>query len=122
MVISSRTPEGDPNHCPVCGHYLRLEPSRPPGDAPCPACGCLLWFPAAVAPGRSVSPEHAPDEEPAAPVLAGGRARVGDGTFTGLEGRVEALSDPRGRVRLTLTIFGRPVPVELEARQVESAG
>ena len=23
---------------------VRIEPSRPPGDAPCPACGHLLWF------------------------------------------------------------------------------
>lgn len=22
-----------------------MEPSRPPGDAPCPRCGVLLWFP-----------------------------------------------------------------------------
>jgi hypothetical protein len=47
MNISSRTPEGDPNRCPVCGVDSRLDPSRPPGDAPCPACGCLLWFPPA---------------------------------------------------------------------------
>src|SRR5690348_7977560 len=46
MVVSSRTPEGEPNRCPVCGNALRLEPSRPPGDAPCPSCGALLWFPA----------------------------------------------------------------------------
>ncbi len=44
MVISSRTPEGTPNHCPVCGNDLRLEPSRPTLDAPCPHCGHLLWF------------------------------------------------------------------------------
>jgi hypothetical protein len=44
MNISSRTPEGDPNRCPVCGNDLRVEPSRPPGDAPCPSCGTLLWF------------------------------------------------------------------------------
>jgi anti-anti-sigma factor len=44
MVISSRTPEGTPNHCPVCGTHLRMEPSVPPGDAPCPCCGHLLWF------------------------------------------------------------------------------
>jgi hypothetical protein len=24
---------------------VRIEPSRPPGDAPCPNCGHLLWFP-----------------------------------------------------------------------------
>jgi len=44
MVISSRTPEGDPNRCPVCGCRLRLEPSEPLRDAPCPQCGHLLWF------------------------------------------------------------------------------
>lgn len=57
MVPSSRTPEGSPNHCPICGTSLRLEPSQPAGDAPCPACGHLLWFltpypsPAALSPG-----------------------------------------------------------------------
>lgn len=45
MVISSRTPEGTPNHCPVCGNDLRLEPSSSTLDAPCPHCGHLLWFP-----------------------------------------------------------------------------
>jgi anti-anti-sigma factor len=44
MVISSRTPEGRPNHCPVCGSDLKIEPSDPAGDAPCPRCGHLLWF------------------------------------------------------------------------------
>ena len=44
MVISSRTPEGDPNRCPVCGHDCRLEPSWPGRDGPCPHCGHLLWF------------------------------------------------------------------------------
>jgi anti-anti-sigma factor len=44
MVISSRTPEGRPNHCPVCGSPLSIEPSDPAGDAPCPRCGHLLWF------------------------------------------------------------------------------
>lgn len=52
MVISSRTPEGDRNCCPICGHDNRVDPSRPPGDAPCPACGHLLWFPPAPAEPR----------------------------------------------------------------------
>ena len=30
MVISSRTPEGRPNHCPVCGSDLKIEPSTRP--------------------------------------------------------------------------------------------
>jgi hypothetical protein len=44
MVISSRTPEGLPNCCPVCHSEIRIEPSNPAGDAPCPRCGHLLWF------------------------------------------------------------------------------
>ena len=43
-VISSRTPEGVPNHCPICDGAVWIEPSQPPGDAPCPNCGTLLWF------------------------------------------------------------------------------
>ncbi len=31
-------------NCPVCGTDLKLEPSEPAGDAPCPRCGHLLWF------------------------------------------------------------------------------
>ena len=44
MVISSRTPEGDQNRCPVCGQECRVEPSEPLRDGPCPHCGHLLWF------------------------------------------------------------------------------
>jgi nitrogen PTS system EIIA component len=44
MEPSSRTPEGEPNRCPICGHVVAIELSRPPGDAPCPHCGHLLWF------------------------------------------------------------------------------
>lgn len=44
-MISSRTPEGQPNQCPVCGKDTRTEPSTmPTRDAPCPHCGSLLWF------------------------------------------------------------------------------
>src|SRR5436305_1437091 len=44
MKPSSRTPEGEPNRCPLCGNVVWVEPSNPPGDAPCPYCGQLLWF------------------------------------------------------------------------------
>lgn len=44
MKPSSRTPEGSWNRCPVCGKSSRVEPTREPGDAPCPHCGHLLWY------------------------------------------------------------------------------
>lgn len=43
MTISSRTPEGTPHRCPICGEVANLEPSYPGGDSVCPACGHLLW-------------------------------------------------------------------------------
>ncbi|WP_315861187.1 phosphopantetheine-binding protein [Anatilimnocola floriformis] len=43
-MISSRTPEGSPLHCPICGERTAIEPSLQ-GDACCPSCGNLLgWF------------------------------------------------------------------------------
>jgi anti-sigma B factor antagonist len=29
----------------MCGKEVIVDPSIPPGDAPCPHCGQLLWFP-----------------------------------------------------------------------------
>jgi acyl carrier protein len=43
-TVSSRTPEGSPNYCPVCGNTVCVEPSELWGDAPCPNCGHLLFF------------------------------------------------------------------------------
>lgn len=44
VIISSRTPEGLPHKCPVCGKMSRLEPSLPGGDSCCPNCGHLLFW------------------------------------------------------------------------------
>src|SRR5580704_12005122 len=43
MTTSSRTPEGSPHQCPVCGKIAALEPCYPGGDSVCPSCGHLLW-------------------------------------------------------------------------------
>jgi acyl carrier protein len=42
-MISSRTPEGFPSKCPVCGVNSNIEFSTVGGDAVCPGCGTLLW-------------------------------------------------------------------------------
>jgi acyl carrier protein len=47
-VISSRTPEGLPSRCAVCGAETNIEFSVPAEDATCPNCGCLLWHSARV--------------------------------------------------------------------------
>ncbi|HEX4589950.1 MAG TPA: transcription termination/antitermination protein NusG [Gemmataceae bacterium] len=54
----------------------------------------------------------------------GDRVKVRDGTFQGMEGEVKEILQPKEakdpvRVRVELTIFGRGVPVEVEAWQVD---
>ncbi|HJM43019.1 MAG TPA: transcription termination/antitermination protein NusG [Nitrospinota bacterium] len=49
----------------------------------------------------------------------GENVRVVDGPFVNFSGIVEAVNHERGKVRIMVTIFGRPTPVELEFLQVE---
>ena len=44
MTVSSRTPEGEPHQCPICGELVATEPSAPLGDSTCPQCGSLLMM------------------------------------------------------------------------------
>jgi transcription termination/antitermination protein NusG len=49
----------------------------------------------------------------------GDRVKIRDGAFTGMEGEVKDLLEAKAHVRVEVTIFGRPVSVELEYWQVE---
>lgn len=49
MPRSSRSPEGWPEHCPVCSHPIDPVPPGHAGDARCPQCGHFVWFP--IVPG-----------------------------------------------------------------------
>jgi transcription termination/antitermination protein NusG len=52
---------------------------------------------------------------------SGDRVKIKDGTFAGMEGEVKEVMEAKGTVKVELTIFGRPVPVELEYWQVDFA-
>ena len=52
----------------------------------------------------------------------GNTVRVTEGPFANFTGTVEEVRTEKQKLRVTVSIFGRPTPVELDFTQVEKVG
>ena len=60
-------------------------------------------------------------ETPKVQFEVGEDVKITDGPFLNLTGRIDEIDPERGRLKVSVSIFGRPTPVELEFNQVEKA-
>jgi len=62
------------------------------------------------------------DEDEPRPVLdfeIGEEVRLTEGRYASMRGTVEEINEARGKVRVVINMFGRPVPTELSFHQIE---
>lgn len=74
---------------------------------------------------RRITNQMAEDEAKPKPVMEferGEEVRITDGPFATMKGRVDEVNQARGKLRVMVSIFGRPTAVELDFTQVERAG
>ena len=67
--------------------------------------------------GQSVEADEKP--KPVVNFSRGEEVRIIDGSFASLVGKVEEVNPARAKLRVMVSIFGRPTPVELDYTQVE---
>jgi transcriptional antiterminator NusG len=66
--------------------------------------------------------EHEEEPRPVMDFELGEEVRLTEGRYASMRGVVEEIHEARGKLRVVINMFGRPVPTELSFHQVEKLG
>jgi transcriptional antiterminator NusG len=69
--------------------------------------------------GRTEPKEEATVEQPDVHYAVGQQVRVKSGAFANFSGEVEELNTDKRKIKLSVSIFGRPTRVEVDFNEVE---
>src|SRR5688572_11848475 len=66
-----------------------------------------------------LSEDHENEPKPVMDFEVGEEVRLTEGRYASMRGTVEEVNEARGKLRVVINMFGRPVPTELSFHQVE---
>jgi transcriptional antiterminator NusG len=71
---------------------------------------------------KDMMSESSEVERPKVDFTAGEMVKIKDGPFENFDGKIESIDADHGKLRLSVSIFGRSTPVEVGYWQVEREG
>jgi len=99
------------NNTPKVSGFLGAQAGQKPRPVPQPQIDKML--------GKAQPQEEVEEEVPDVDYEVGSAVRVKSGAFANFQGEVVEVNNEKKKLRLSVSIFGRPTPVEVDFTEVE---
>jgi len=119
MDTPSRTPDGDPLHCGVCGQQSRVATNHLAADQICPFCGSTSWVipqdDGTLQESETVMRSSSPSKRI---FKKHDLVKIVKGNFKGVSGEIDR-EEIDGSFTVMATIFGKKTPLTMDEAELE---